>query len=66
MSPTKYGEEQATYEHIFDWGVALHKRALKEGKTVVRPPATSPVHRDEKEREEEEEREREKEKTEKE
>jgi hypothetical protein len=62
MSPTKYGEEQTTFEHIFDWGVALHKRALKEGKTVVRTPATSPVHRDEKEKEEEEEREREKEK----
>ena len=62
MPPTKYGEEQATFEHIFDWGVALHKRALKEGKTVVRPPATSPVHRDENEKEEEEEREREKEK----
>ena len=66
MSPTKYGEEQTTFEHIFDWGVALHKRALKEGKTVVRPPATSPVHRDEKEKAEEEEREREKEKAEKE
>ena len=60
MSPTKYGEEQTTFEHIFDWGVALHERALKEGKTVVRAPATSPVHRDENEKEEEEEREREK------
>ena len=60
MSPTKYGEEQTTFEHIFDWGVALHKRALKEGKTVVRAPATSPTRRDEKEKEEEEEREREK------
>ena len=60
MSPTQHGQDQVVFERVFDWGVALHKRALKDGKRVVRPVAVSPEHRDEKEKEEEREREEEK------
>lgn len=62
MSPNKHGEKQAVFERIFDWGVALHSRAQKEGKPFYRQVPASPHKRREKEKEKEGETEKEKEK----